>query len=56
MRLYLAMGAVVDGLPTTFHTPLSGQLSPVLAVVPIGALAMMRPFLTDAAARQSYAA
>ena len=24
------------GLPTTFQIPLSGQLSPVLAVVPIG--------------------
>jgi hypothetical protein len=36
MRFPLAMGAVVDGLPTTFQTPLSGQVSPVVAVVPIG--------------------
>ena len=32
----LAIGAVVDGVPTTCHTPLSGQASPVRAVVPIG--------------------
>ena len=31
-----AIGAVVDGVPTTFHNPLSGHFSPVLAVVPIG--------------------
>lgn len=31
-----AIGAVVDGVPITFHTPLSGHFSPVLAVVPIG--------------------
>lgn len=37
MRLPFAIGAVVDGVPSTFHTPLSGQLSPVLAVVPSGA-------------------
>lgn len=30
----IAIGAVVDGLPTTFHTPLSGHRSPVLAVLP----------------------
>ena len=41
MRLPSAIGAVVDGVPTTFHTPLSGQISPVVAVVPIGALAIM---------------
>jgi hypothetical protein len=34
------MGAVVEGVPTTVHTPLSGQISPVLAVVPIGFFAM----------------
>lgn len=33
-----AIGAVVDGVETTFHTPLSGHFSPVFAVVPIGAL------------------
>jgi hypothetical protein len=38
MRLPLAMGAVVVGTPTTPHTPLSGQTSPVRAVVPIGFL------------------
>jgi hypothetical protein len=38
MRLPLAIGAVVEGSPTTFHTPLSGHDSPVLAVVPIGIL------------------
>lgn len=35
-----AIGAVVDGVPTTVHTPLSGQLSPVLPVVPNGAFAI----------------
>lgn len=30
------MGAVVDGVPVTFHTPLSGHVCPVVAVVPIG--------------------
>jgi hypothetical protein len=35
--LFFAMGAVVAGVPTTSHTPLSGQVCPVLAVVPIGA-------------------
>ena len=39
MRFRFAMGAVVEGFPTTFHTPLSGQISPVLAVVPMGARA-----------------
>jgi hypothetical protein len=33
-----AIGAVVVGDPTTFQTPLSGQFSPVFAVVPIGFL------------------
>jgi hypothetical protein len=36
MWLYCAIGAVVLGEPTTAHTPLSGHLSPVLAVVPMG--------------------
>jgi hypothetical protein len=30
------IGAVVDGFPTTFQTPLSGHFSPVRAVVPMG--------------------
>jgi hypothetical protein len=34
--LPLAIGAVVDGLSCDSHTPLSGHVSPVLAVVPIG--------------------
>lgn len=34
MVLPLEMGAVVEGYPTTFHTPLSGQVWPVRAVVP----------------------
>jgi hypothetical protein len=34
MRLPFAIGAVVEGVPTTSHTPLSGQFSPVLAVIP----------------------
>lgn len=38
IRLPFAMGAVVLGVPWTFHTPLSGQVWPVLASVPIGAL------------------
>ena len=56
MRLPLAIGAVVDGVPTTFHTPLSGQVCPVVAWVPIGALAMIKPLFEDAAARRSRAA
>lgn len=36
MRFPLAMGAVVLAVPTTFHTPLSGQVAPVFAIVPIG--------------------
>ncbi len=31
-----AIGAVVDGVPTTSQTPLSGHFWPVLAVVPMG--------------------
>lgn len=38
MRLPLAIGAVVEGVPSTRQTPLSGQISPVRALVPIGAL------------------
>ena len=33
-----AIGAVVEGVPTTSQTPLSGHFSPVLAKVPIGFL------------------
>jgi hypothetical protein len=40
MRLPLAMGAVVVGVPTTAHTPDSGQTSPVLARVPTCAVAI----------------
>jgi hypothetical protein len=36
IRLPLAMGAVVDGVDIACHTPDSGQISPVRAVVPIG--------------------
>src|SRR6476660_4824280 len=49
MRLPLAIGAVVDGYPSTFQTPLSGQISPVRARVPIGernAVAIWWPFLS----------
>ena len=38
ITLCFAMGAVVDSVPTTCHTPLSGQRSPVRAVVPMGTL------------------
>lgn len=34
MTLPLAIGAVVEGVPTTSQTPLSGQVCPVRAVVP----------------------
>lgn len=34
--LFFAIGAVVEGAPTTSHTPLSGHFSLVRAVVPIG--------------------
>ncbi|MFD2188817.1 hypothetical protein [Aquimarina celericrescens] len=40
----LAIGAVVVGVPTTFHIPDSGQVCPVLAVVPIGAFAIFIRF------------
>jgi hypothetical protein len=42
MRFPFAIGAVVESGPTTLHTPLSGQISPVLAFVPIG-IAMVAP-------------
>ena len=35
----LAIGAVVDGVPSTFQTPLSGQMPPVDTRVPRGCLA-----------------
>lgn len=41
MRLPLEIGAVVVGFPSTFHTPLSGHVSPVCARVPIGFLARL---------------
>ena len=41
----LAIGAVVEGVPTTFQTPLSGHFCPVEAVVPIGALDILIPLL-----------
>ena len=34
----LAIGAVVEGVPTTSQTPLSGHFSPVFAVAPISAI------------------
>lgn len=43
--LPLAMGAVVDRGPLTFQTPLSGQISPVRASVPIGLRAMSNSFI-----------
>lgn len=47
MRLLLAMGAVVEGVPTTCQTPLSGHVSPVRAVVPIGARGAFKLLLKD---------
>jgi hypothetical protein len=44
MRFPLAIGAVVDGVPTTAQTPLSGQTSPVRAVDPMGAIAILLVF------------
>jgi hypothetical protein len=41
-----AIGAVVEGVLRAFQTPLSGHFSPVLAVVPSGALGI-RLFLDD---------
>lgn len=37
MVLPLAIGALVVGVPTTLQSPLSGQVVPVRALVPIGA-------------------
>lgn len=45
ITLPLAMGAVVEGVPTTFQIPLSGHFCPVEAVVPIGALDILIPLL-----------
>jgi hypothetical protein len=44
MRLLFAIGAVVVGEPTTFQTPLSGQISPVFAIVPIGLVICLASF------------
>lgn len=41
--LFFAIGAVVVGVPSTFHTPLSGQFCPVLALVPKGARILVGP-------------
>lgn len=46
------MGAVVEGVPTTCQTPLSGQRSPVRAVVPIGALVSVIDYLSVLVARR----
>lgn len=45
----LAIGAVVVGVPSTFHTPLSGQVSPVLARVPMGARLRFKVFAANMA-------
>lgn len=42
MRLLFAIGAVVEGVEVTFHTPDSGHFSPVRAVVPIGARVLVK--------------
>jgi hypothetical protein len=41
MRLPLAIGAVVEGLPETFQMPLSGQVLPVPTRVPRGVFALV---------------
>ncbi len=41
--LPFAIGAVVNGVLIAVHTPLSGQFSPVFAVVPRGSLAIEPP-------------
>jgi hypothetical protein len=51
--LCFAIGAVVEGVPTTRHTPLSGQRSPVRAVVPIGVLVSIILFTFLCFRRQS---
>jgi len=43
-----AIGAVVEGVPATAHTPLSGHVSPVRAVVPIGHLVCITQTLSVA--------
>lgn len=43
IRLPFAIGAVVVGEPTTFHTPLSGHVSPVRTVRPIGIAILLSP-------------
>ncbi|MET7394613.1 hypothetical protein ABZS66_14085 [Dactylosporangium sp. NPDC005572] len=47
MTLPFAIGAVVDGLPTTSHTPLSGQRSPVRAVVPMAVVTGIHSLLRE---------
>jgi hypothetical protein len=42
IRFPLEIGAVVEGVPSTFQTPLSGQVCPVEALVPSGARAIAR--------------
>ncbi len=42
IRFPFEIGAVVEGVPTTFQTPDSGQFSPVLACVPNGAFDIIR--------------
>ena len=49
MRLPFAIGAVVDGLPSTFQTPLSGQMLPVDTRVPMGLFVAVAISLTPAA-------
>jgi hypothetical protein len=44
MTFPLAIGAVVDGVPTTFQMPLSGHRSPVRAVVPMATAISLIPF------------
>lgn len=43
IMLFIAIAAVVEGVPTTSQTPVSGHFSPVLASVPNGFLAMLSP-------------
>lgn len=43
IRLPFAIGAVVVGEPTTSQFPLSGQISPVRAVVPMGFFIALTP-------------
>ncbi|MGQ3041918.1 MAG: hypothetical protein ACT6R7_06270 [Brevundimonas aurantiaca] len=41
MTFVFAIGAVVLGVPITFQIPLSGQRSPVRAVLPIGMASLL---------------